>query len=131
MRPLVRSGPRPDLLAVIEVPEGGDGPHRVVGTLVVPRADRGVVDRPGQGEEHLDVQVHAVVQRSVVVAVRHELGKQVPVAGRELGLGPVRPVFGDHLLFVVEPGADVEERLRLSGILVGAVESGRIVGAEL
>ncbi len=60
LRALVRPAPRHDLLPDEQGADGGDGPHRIEGDLVVPRRDACVEDGVGEGEEHLHVFVDAM-----------------------------------------------------------------------
>src|SRR5262245_16166064 len=81
----------------------GHGADGIVIPLAFPDGDARVEQPIGEGEEHLDVLI-----QTVPVAARNELSEQTPVARRRLGRRAVRPIFGDHLLAVVQIGADVE-----------------------
>src|SRR4029453_9496432 len=65
-----------------------------------PGGDARVQHGVAQGEEQLRVVVEAVVPDA-----GHDLGDQRPVAGRELRLRAVGPVFGGDLLPVGEAAA--------------------------
>ena len=57
----------------------------------------------------------------MVVATGNVLREEVPVSRRELGARSVGPVLRDHLLFVGQASAQVEEGARLVQEFGGAV----------
>src|SRR6184192_1152099 len=113
----IRPTPGTDLLPRKGVADGRDWPNRIEGPLVIPAADTGVKDRVREAEEELDVGLHPVPVGTVMVTPRDKLSEEVPVSGRQFGMRPVCPVFGDHLLLVGKSRAEGEQgtSLRLKG----------------
>src|SRR5262249_18437018 len=109
------SAPGRDRLPAIEPANRRDRPDGVERDLVVPCTAARVEDRVREREEELDRRVEIVLERACRVALQHLLCEEVPVPRRKLGMRPVRPVLGDHLLLVGERGADCDELLRLPG----------------
>jgi hypothetical protein len=64
------------------------------------RVERGVRER----EEHL----HILIER-VVIARRHKLCQESPMAWRCFRVRPMFPIFGDHFLLIGEGGAELDE----------------------
>jgi hypothetical protein len=84
-----------------EVTYRGDRADRVERSLVIPAADTGVEDCVRKREEQLDIGVDPVGVRAVVVSVGNKLREEVPVPGRQFGVGPVGPILGNHLLLII------------------------------
>ena len=121
LRALIRSAPGTHELTAEEHTNRRDRADRVEGSFVVPRTATSVGDRVRQREEELDVPFESVGLIPVVVATRNVLRKEVPVSWGELGARSVGPVLRDHLLFVAQASAQVEEVARLVQEFGGAV----------
>src|SRR2546430_12923294 len=79
LRPSSGACPGAYRVALEQVPDRRNRPHRDEGALVVPGADTRVEDRVRQDEEQLDGAVEVGLAVAVLVPMRHELGEQVPV----------------------------------------------------
>src|SRR6266542_1084061 len=131
LRSLVWPGPGQDLLAEVQIAQSGDGTDGVERSLAVPHTDASIEDGVGESEEELHIQVHPAFVVPVVIPRRYELGEEVPVAGRQLRAGTVRPVLRDHLLLVGEAGADVDQGPGLGSVPIGAVLGRALLGSKL
>src|SRR5205823_5888128 len=85
-------------------------------SLCIPCHDARVEGCVGHREEHLHILI-----KCVVVAHRNILGQESPMSRGCLRAWSILPVFGDHLLFIREVRAELDQFFGLLPISCGTV----------